>query len=380
MSSRVKFGIDVSLESYEAETWDRYTNFVKTVDDGVWDSIWLGDHLGGLPPFISSRNYNIWLLFSIFAEMKKRALFGTAVTDPHRYHPAILAQMAVTVDHISSGRFIFGIGAGEAFNLKSYGFEYNKPVSKMVEFIEVLKQLWTSKGEKTSYEGKFFKLKDAVLQPSPIQKPHIPIWMAANSPRTRELTGAIADGWLPLSYNPEMYKIEAREVKRSLRKNNRSLEEFTLGYWNYIFLHEDEAELKGYLDSKKLTIPILYAKTLKPLGYWKEEKLELYNKLGFKPDTLSLLSFSSLDELDLFAADEIVSDIPDEDVRKATLMGNKEELTQKLEALIKAGAQHIVLMIDNDIASNPRKPDPFTYEHVFKVLQEEIIPYLKERY
>ncbi|MHA1605475.1 MAG: LLM class flavin-dependent oxidoreductase, partial [Candidatus Freyarchaeota archaeon] len=172
------------------------------------------------------------LLFSVFADLKRKPLLGTAVTDPHRYHPATLAQMAMTVDHISGGRFILGIGAGEAFNLESYGFDYKKkPVSKMVEFIEVLRKLWASGGEKVSHSGEFFELREAILEPSPIQNP-IPIWMAANGPRTRELAGAIADGWLPIPFSAETYKMGLEEVKASLKRNNWSVEDFTFGYWN----------------------------------------------------------------------------------------------------------------------------------------------------
>ena len=379
MSSEVRFGIDVSLEGYEADTWERYINFVKGVDESVWDSMWLGDHLGGLPPISPFRNYNVWLLFSVFAELKRKPLLGTAVTDPHRYHPAILAQMAMTVDHISGGRFILGIGAGEAFNLESYGFDYKKkPVSKMVEFIEVLRKLWASGGEKVSHSGEFFKLTEAILEPSPIQNP-IPIWMAANSPRTRELAGAIADGWLPIPFSAETYKMGLEEVKASLKRNNRSVEDFTFGYWNWVFIHEDEAELQLYLELKKLSMPIQFAKELKPLGYWKEEKRELYRRLGFEPETLSLLSFSSVDQLDLGIVGEIVKDVPNDFVREATLMGSKEEVTKKLEKLIKSGAQHIILMIDNDLAKDPKNPEPYTYEHVYNILTKEIRPYLKEQ-
>jgi len=380
VSKGVKFGIDLSLEAYEAENWERYINFVKIVDENVWDSLWLGDHLGGLPPISPFKNYNVWPIFSLFAELKRKPLLGTAVTDPHRYHPAVLAQISMTIDHISNGRFILGLGAGEAFNLETYGFSYkNKPVSKMVEFIEVLRKLWNSRGQKVSHKGEFFELKDAVFEPPPIKNP-IPIWMAANGPKTRWLAGALADGWIPIPLSADTYKAEAGEVKDSLKKNNRDMENFTFGYWNWIFIHENETELQLYLELKKLSIPIQFAKEMKLLGYWKEEKRELYKKLGFSPEKLSLLSFHSIDQLDLGVLGEIVKDVPNDFVREATLMGTKEEVTKKLEKLIKGGVQHFVLMIDNDIAKDPKNPDPYTYEHVYQILTREIIPYLKEQY
>ena len=114
--TEVKFGIDMSLETYTSKSWERYRDFVKGINEEVWDSIWLGDHLGGIPPSSPFRNYNIWLLFPVFAELRSKVIFGSAVTDPHRYLPQVMAQMVITLDHITNGRFIYGIGAGEAWN------------------------------------------------------------------------------------------------------------------------------------------------------------------------------------------------------------------------------------------------------------------------
>jgi alkanesulfonate monooxygenase SsuD/methylene tetrahydromethanopterin reductase-like flavin-dependent oxidoreductase (luciferase family) len=72
LSQNVKFGVDASLESYQAKTWDQYQDFVKTIDEKTWDSIWLGDHLGALPPISPYRNYNIWPLLGTFAQFKKK--------------------------------------------------------------------------------------------------------------------------------------------------------------------------------------------------------------------------------------------------------------------------------------------------------------------
>jgi alkanesulfonate monooxygenase SsuD/methylene tetrahydromethanopterin reductase-like flavin-dependent oxidoreductase (luciferase family) len=377
LDQRIKFGIDVSLESYQAKTWEQYRDFIRTVNEDVWDSIWLGDHLAGLPPVSPYRNYNIWPLFGAFAEYKKKALIGTSVTDPQRYHPAIMAQLSVTIDHLSNGRFILGLGVGEAFNLENYGFEFKeKPVSKLAEFVDVLRLLLNSKGRKVSHQGDFFKLKDAVLQPSPIQS-SIPIWIAANGKLTRKLTGRVADGWMPYSFSPSMYKAEADEVRQSLKEKGRGLDGFTFAYWNYIYFHEDEKILTGYTAEKKATLAIQHAKALKALGYWKEEKRDLYKKLGFDVDTLSQLSYTTLDNLDLATVGKIVADVPDKVVRDATLMGPKEELMRKLEAFTKAGVQHFVLMIANPLRP---KPDPYSWQHAFKVLTEEIIPHIRENF
>ena len=373
---KVKFGIDMSLESYTSKSWERYRDFVKGINEDIWDGIWLGDHLGGIPPNIPFRNYNIFALYPVFMELKSKVQFGTAVTDPHRYLPQVMAQIVVTMDHISNGRYIYGIGPGEAWNLDIYGIDKTKPISKMEEYINVLRTLWASDGKKVSFEGEFFKFKEAILQPGPIQE-SIPVWIGANGPRTRKLTGKIADGWIPYSFNADTYKMEMEDVKNSLRENNRNIEEFTFGFWNYIFINENERALDVYLAEKKLTLAIQYPYSLKPLGFWKEEKRELYQKLGFDPETLSPFKLYTIDNIDFNIVKEIVSDVPDEFIRKSVLMGTKDEIINKLEALIKVGVQNFVLMIDNPLRA---KPKPGTWEHVFQLMTDEIIPYLKENY
>jgi len=373
---KMKFGIDMSLESYTSKNFQRYRNFVKDIKEDVWDGIWLGDHLGGIPPSSPFRNYNIWPLFSIFAELKSKVQFGSAVTDPHRYLPQVMAQIVMTVDHITNGKFIYGIGPGEAWNLDIYGIDKTKPISKIEEYIKVLRTLWESDGKKVSFEGEFYKFKDAILQPKPIQE-SIPVWIGANGSRTRKLTGKIADGWLPYSFSADTYKIEMKDVKNSLQANNRNLENFTFGYWNWIFIHEEEKALDGYTAEKKLSMALQHPYSLKPLGFWKEEKRELYRKLGFEPETLSPFKFFTTDNIDFNIVSQIVSDIPDDFIRKSTLMGTKEEVINKLERLIKTGVQYFVLMIDNNLRA---KPKSYTWEHVFQLLSDEIIPYLKENY
>ncbi len=372
------FGIDLSLEGYEVEGWDRYFGFVRSVNEGVWDSVWLGDHLGGLPPLIPSRNYSVWPIFSLIAEFKRKAILGTAVTDPHRYHPAVLAQISMTIDNISGGRFVLGLGAGEAFNLEAYGFDYRRPVSKMAEFVGVLRVLWESRGRPVSYEGEFFRLRDAVLDPPPTRR--IPVWLAANGPRTRRFAGMIADGWIPMAFSPESYGRALREVEAGIREAGREREKFTFAYWNWVFMHEDEEALQKYLFLKKLSLPVQFPRDFMSSKFWREEKREIYRRMGFEPEKLSLLSFSRVEQLDLEALSQLVEDVPDSFVRDATLMGTEEEVTRKLERLIDAGAQHIILMIDNEVAKRCESPEPYTYEHVYDILTRKVVPYLKERY
>ncbi|MFX1375488.1 MAG: LLM class flavin-dependent oxidoreductase [Promethearchaeota archaeon] len=101
------------------------------------------------------------------AELVKGKLFGTAVTDPHRIHPAVLAQLCTSINHITEVNLILGIGAGEAMNLKAYGTPSNHALSKMRESINYMKSFW-NKGRNVSFKGQHYHVKKTNLLPKPV--------------------------------------------------------------------------------------------------------------------------------------------------------------------------------------------------------------------
>src|SRR3989337_4484952 len=97
-----------------------------------YDSIWAGDHLAGFP---SPHVYDAWSELLYFATMNKKLKLGMSVSDPHRRHPAVMAQTITTIDILSNGRVIPGFGPGEAMNLDPYGIDWSHPVATLTEYI-----------------------------------------------------------------------------------------------------------------------------------------------------------------------------------------------------------------------------------------------------
>jgi alkanesulfonate monooxygenase SsuD/methylene tetrahydromethanopterin reductase-like flavin-dependent oxidoreductase (luciferase family) len=110
-------------------------------------------------------------------------------------NPALLAKIAVTVDHLSSGRLEFGIGAAWAeVEHQMYGIEgLDHRVGRFSESLQILKSLWTQ--PRTTFEGRYYTMRDAICNPKPIQQPHPPIWIGAGGDRTLMLTARYADVW-----------------------------------------------------------------------------------------------------------------------------------------------------------------------------------------
>ncbi len=150
-----------------------------------FDSAFVFDHF---MPIFSDPNgpcFEGWTLLAALAAQTKRMRVGLLVTGNTYRNPVVLAKMAATVDHVSGGRLILGMGAGW-FELEhhAYGIPYHTPggrARRLVEAVELIKMLFTQ--DKTTYDGKYYQIKDASFEPKPLQKPHPPILIGGMGPR-----------------------------------------------------------------------------------------------------------------------------------------------------------------------------------------------------
>src|SRR5260370_37939129 len=128
-------------------------------------------------------------------EATTKVRIGCLVTGNTYRSPAVLAKMAVTVDHLSAGRLEFGIGAAWAeIEHQMYGIEgLDHRVGRLSESLQIIKSLFTQ--ERTNFEGRYYHLKDAIASPKPIQKPHPPIWIGAQRDSTLRPSDRHADVW-----------------------------------------------------------------------------------------------------------------------------------------------------------------------------------------
>jgi alkanesulfonate monooxygenase SsuD/methylene tetrahydromethanopterin reductase-like flavin-dependent oxidoreductase (luciferase family) len=163
------------------ETWD----LVDQAEAWGIDCIWLGEiHFDPVRSVISA---SLQVASSI-ATRTKRLHIGTAVTVLPLNHPLRIAEEVATLDHISDGRVEFGIGrSGVVRSYDTYGIPYAESQGRFHEGLEIIRLAW--KGEPFSYEGQFYRVQNATVTPTPVQQPHPPIRMAANSDETFPLVG-----------------------------------------------------------------------------------------------------------------------------------------------------------------------------------------------
>ena len=164
---------------------------VKKADSLGFDGFVLPDHY--MTP-LGNETLDSWVTLAHFAAMTDRIRLGTLVTPIPLRPPQLLAKMVSTVDVLSGGRSFLGVGAGwskEEFGAFSQWDESRVRVEKVDEGVALIKKLWT--GLAVDFEGKHYRVKQAILLPKPVQKPHPPLLFGGKGPRMLKLAGKQAD-------------------------------------------------------------------------------------------------------------------------------------------------------------------------------------------
>lgn len=314
------------------------------MDSGRYHSMWLPDHYVSFwpesiwtPEFTDlatispspHRQLDSFPVASAASVLTRTAQVGTFVVDTVRRHPAMLAQTALTVDHLSNGRFLLGLGSGELENIVPYGFDFSKPVGRFEEAIEVIKLLWHSEGP-VDFEGNFFQLEHARLDTEFYGGRPPPIWIGANGPRMLGITGRHADGWWPFGmYTPEIYAEKLRFIREAAERANRDPLSIMPGL-SQICLIGDDDEIEDMLQAPLVKIMVLTvpADNVRAFGH--------EHPMG--PDWRGLMDFNPVNlprEKILKYCDEMDPQI----IRDIIPVGTVKQVARKIKALIDAGAR-----------------------------------------
>jgi luciferase-like monooxygenase len=178
-----------------------------------WDGFFIWDHLGWTPDGTGSRGHDGRA--DRDRARHRTGPLGALVTPLARRRPWKLAKEAATLDRLSGGRLVVGVGLGAEGDMVPFG-EGSPPAeraARLDESLELLVSLWS--GQPVSHEGEQFRLRDALLRPAPLQRPRIPIWVAGFWPNRAPFRRAARwDGALPLARGHLMKELSPEELRR----------------------------------------------------------------------------------------------------------------------------------------------------------------------
>jgi probable F420-dependent oxidoreductase len=210
-----------------------------------FDSIWVGDSVTARPP-----HDPLTLLAAVAARTRQPEL-GTAVLLPALRNPVLLAHQVATLDRLSEGRLILGIGIAAdmpaiRLEFEAMGVPFEKRVGRMNEAMRLCKALWS--GKPVDWDG-LWKVKHGTVGPTPHRPGGPPIWFGGGLPAGRERTGRLYDGWFPNLPTPEEYSVQIEEVRDAARAAERDPKTITAAMYLTLAIDDDAARADARIDS-----------------------------------------------------------------------------------------------------------------------------------
>src|SRR3954453_8636749 len=183
--------IGIQLPEVEREVrWPEYLVMARAAEEVGFESVWLGDHLLYDSP--ERAPWEAWTLLSALAAATTTVRLGPLVAWPGFPPPAVLAKMASTVDEVSGGRFVLGLGAGwNRREFDAFGIPYDRRVSRFAEAFAIIRGLLA--GGRVTLGGEYHRADDALLLPPPARR--IPILIGSNGPRMLSIAAPHAQVW-----------------------------------------------------------------------------------------------------------------------------------------------------------------------------------------
>ena len=345
-------GAHILTSRYEPAEIMRYA---ELLDGYGYDHLKVGDHTlssDSRTPYPNSQ-----VVLAAVGARTKRAKLSTAVTDPFRRHPVEIAHWVATLDQFTGGRAMLGIGAGEEMNMTPYGIEWQRPLTRLKEAVEVIRLLWAATpATPADYTGEIFSLKGAYLQTRPLQSPGPRIYIGAIGKRNRELAGQAADGWFPMATEtPETLSRKLTDVRTGAARSGRDMEAFDVQVTIYTDVSEDaDAAYRSVEGAAKGAL------------VWERSMLKERTGLDV-PEELSVQKIDVTDREIMKRMSDFMALIPRSLVEEVTATGTAEACTSRIEKLLRAGATSVTICnLGRD------------QERVYETYAKKIFPYLRE--
>ena len=322
----MKTGISIGSAYYNGEDWDQLVKYTMAADRLGVDQAWSAEAWG----------MDAIVPLAYLAAKTDKIKLGTGILQISSRVPSMIAMTAQSLDTVSKGRFILGLGvSGPQVVEGLHGAAFAKPLSRLRECVEILHIALA--GEKLAYEGEHYLLprpggEGKALRLSQPPRPDLPIYLATLGPKSLQMTGELADGWLGTCFLPEHAHVFFDELRKGADKAGRSLQDLDIQAGGYFEIGENVEEL---IAARKPAM----AFTLGAMG---SPKTNFYNdaycRAGFEDMAKEVQSLWINKK-----RDEAIARVPDELVLMANMVGTEEMVAERLRAFSNAGVNTLRL-------------------------------------
>jgi 5,10-methylenetetrahydromethanopterin reductase len=306
--SEIKFGI----EFLPTKKVSKLVDYSKLAEEAGVDYIWVTDHYN---------NRNVYASLSAIAYATNKVLIGTGVTNPYVINPCWTASAIATIDEISGGRSILGIGAGDKITLESIGIPWTKPLTSVREAVEIIRSLLD--GETVKYEGKIFKIKGARLNFK--VKRRIPIYIGAQAPKMLRLSGYMGDGVLINASHPVDFEYASKHIKEGLEERTEKPDFFDIVAYTAMSIDND---ISKAIEAVKIVVAFIVGGS-SPMILQRHDIDE--NKAEIIRNTIAKGDFGGVMQL-----------VDDNMIEAFSVVGTPNDIINKVEELRKMGVTQVV--------------------------------------
>ncbi len=220
----MEFGVRLAVQGEmgaKGQGWDYTRGMALEAEKIGYDSVWLPDHVINAHMKKEVPMLENWTVLSALAALTSKVKFAGHTFNNSFRNPTLMAKMAATFDVMFGGRLIYSMGsAWFRDETTSYGMPWDSHddrVERLRESLLIARRMWTE--PLVSFKVKYYHVENAILEPKPVQKPHIPIWVPGDSEATRNLVAELGDCWLIYSKPPETIYEWATDMKRRSGRN-----------------------------------------------------------------------------------------------------------------------------------------------------------------
>ncbi|MBL6691750.1 MAG: LLM class F420-dependent oxidoreductase [Pseudomonadales bacterium] len=316
----MKTGIGIGSAYYNGEDWDELVQYTIEADRMGVDFVWSAEAWG----------MDAIVPLAYMAAVTRNITLGTGIVQISSRVPSMIAMTAQSMATVSNNRFVLGLGvSGPQVVEGLHGASFAKPLGRLRECLEVIRKGLS--GERLQYEGEHYLLPRPGGEGKPIKlsqppRPDLPIYLATLGPKSLEMTGELANGWLGTSFVPEHADVFLEPLMKGLQKSGRTLSDIDIQVGGSLEIGDD---VERMIEARKPAM----AFTLGGMG---SAKTNFYNDAFKRAGYVD----AATEVQDLWVngkKDEAIRRVPDEMVLKTNLIGTEEMIRERLAAYRKAG-------------------------------------------